>query len=462
MRLGTVFDLVVRGGSVVTPEGVLDCDVAVSEGRIAQLGIGLHGTRELDATASIVVPGGIDMHVHLSAPAVLASTEPFVDDFASGSRAAIAGGVTTFGQMSFREDEEGQTLASALERDLAACREQAAIDYVLHPSAVKPDASALEEIAGLAAQGYTSLKLVVNAMDWNAGEAIIRAVEIAGDTGLLSMLHCEDEAVIDFLGRRLVESGRGGLENYPDSRPDYTERAAVERAIAIGQATGAPIYIVHLSSAAALASVREARGRGLRVSAETRPLYLHLTREAHAQADGGKYVGMPPLREQADVDALWEGLADGSIDTLASDHAPWLLKDKIDPALDVLSSRKGVADLETFLPLLYSEGVRRGRLGIERFVEVTATNPARLFGLYPRKGVIAVGSDADLVVLDPGLRRTIDGGTQESNADYSVYEGREVHGWPRYTVSRGTVVLEDGVVTATPGRGRWLNAKRVP
>jgi dihydropyrimidinase len=253
-----------------------------------------------------------------------------------------------------------------------------------------------------------------------------------------------------------MAAGRGGLASWAESRPVHAERAAVDRAVAICEATGSPVYIVHLSSQSALDSARRAQARGLPVFVETRPLYLYLTSAALREQDGGKYIGAPPLRESADVTAMWSGLADGSIHTLGSDHAPWSLRDKIDGTLDVTTARQGVADLETIMPMLFSAGVRTGRISLARFVELTSTNPARLFGLYPRKGTIAVGSDADLVVLDPALSRTIDGRSMQSNADYSVYDGREVHGWPRFTVSRGDVVLADGEVVAEPGRGRLL------
>ena len=187
---------------------------------------------------------------------------------------------------------------------------------------------------------------------------------------------------------------------------------------------------------------------------ETRPIYLNLTEEVHALPDGGKFVGMPPVRTAADRDALWQGIADGAVHTVASDHAPWRLAEKIDPALDVASARKGVAELETMLPMLYADGVATGRISLERFVAVTATNPARLFGLYPRKGTIAVGADADLLVLDPTLRRTVDGASGQSNAGYSVYDGRLVAGWPRFVVGRGQVLLDGDGIHADPGRGR--------
>jgi dihydropyrimidinase len=451
------YDLVVRGGTVVTADGRGAADVGVSEGRIAQLGGPMTGDRELDASGTFVLPGGLDMHVHFSAVA----PEPgdvsrFVDDFESGSRAAIAGGVTTYGNMSFPdEDVPGQTLRAAIARDEAAAAAQSVTDYVLHAGVFTAPPDLLDAVPELAARGHRSLKIVTLAFDHDPA-GLVKAVQLAGANGMLTLVHCEDDALIDFVTAELVESGRGGLAHYPGSRPDYTEAVAVDRAIAVCEATGAPICIVHLSSAAALESARRARARGLPVFVETRPFYLHLTADAHQGSEPGRFVGMPPLRSQGDVDALWRGLADGTIHTVASDHAPWFLADKVDPALDVRTCRKGIAEIETMLPMLFAAGVTSGRLSLERFVAVTATNAARLNGLYPRKGTIAVGADADLLVLDPRRTRTVDARQMQSRADYCVYDGVRVTGWPRFTVSRGEVVLADGEISARPGRGQLV------
>ena len=396
------------------------------------------------------------MHVHLSAEAGLdgAGEKGFVDDFYVGSLAAIAGGITTIGPMAFPE-REGETLRQAAERDLAAAGKQAAVDYVVHPGFLTTDADTLGDIAALAERGHRSVKTATIGFDLGPGN-LVQAIAVAGSLGLLTMIHCEDQALIDYATTALIDDGHGALEFYPQSRPDITELAAVDRAIAICEITGAPIYLVHLSSARALDSARRAKERGLPVFVETRPIYLHLDDSVHQQADGGRFIGMPPVRTGADIDALWAGIADGSVHTIGSDHAPWSLSDKIDPALNIETSRKGVADLETMLPMLYSEGVATGRISIEQFVAVTATNPARLFGLYPRKGSIAVGSDADLLILDPADSRIVDGSTMQSRAGYSVYDGRTVTGWPRFTVSRGDVVLDTGGIHAARGRGRWL------
>ena len=448
-------DLVVRGGTVVTAGSSAECDLGITGGRISQLGGTLRGRSEIDASGALVLPGGLDMHVHLSQPRPPADSEhSWADDFASGSAAAIAGGVTTIGNMTF--PWPGQSMRQALDRDLASAG-SSLVDYVLHPVLEDISEQRPDEIASLAADGHMSLKIfmVDQAFDRQAGQ-LIEAIGLAGRHGMLTLLHCEDAALVSFAGQQLVAAGRGSLENFAGSRPELAERAAVVRAAAICEATGAPVYIVHLSSRTALDAARQARASGLPVFVETRPLYLHLTSEALREPGGARYIGAPPLREPADVAALWAGLADGSVHTIGSDHAPWTLPDKLDPAQDVTTARQGVADLETMLPMLFSEGVLTGRISLPRFAELTAAAPARLFGLYPRKGTIAVGSDADLLVLDPRLRRTIDGSSMHSRAGYSVYDGREVTGWPRFTVSRGEVVLADGQVLAQPGRGQWL------
>lgn len=446
----------IRGGTVATPGSFAACDVGISGGKVVQLGGAPHGRRELDASGALVLPGGIDMHVHLSLPSPPVPGAPtWVDDFSSGSKAAIAGGVTTVGNMTFQWP--GESLADAIRRDLSAAREGAAVDYVLHPVLMEPSAERLAELPALAADGHASVKLFMTMPEFESRtDAMISAIKIAGQNGMLTLLHCEDGALMRVISQGLLEQGRGALADWASSSPDFAERAAVERAVAISQATASPIYIVHLSSASALESARSAQARGVSIFVETRPLYLYLTSEALAAPDGGKYIGSPPLRQRRDLEAMWRGLADGSIHTVGSDHAPWTLRDKTDPSLDITTARAGVADLETMLPMLFSEGVRTGKISLSRYVELISTTPARLLGLYPRKGTISIGSDADIIVLDPQRHRVIDGASMHSRAGYSAYDGWDVYGWPRFTVGRGDVILEDGEVTAPEGRGQWL------
>ncbi len=451
-----MYDLVIRGGTVVTPGSMGVGDIGVEGGTVVQLGGAMQGRREIDARDRFVFPGGVDVHVHLTSPREPEpGVELWVDDFLSGSHAAIAGGVTTIGNMTFQRP--GETLRAALARDLAAAERDAAVDYILHPVLTDPSEASLAEIPALAAEGHTSVKIFMVMPQFDQRiEAYIEAMRLAGASGMLTLLHCEDGAIIRCLCRELLARGLGAPRHYAASRPDYAESAATERAIALCRATDAPIYVVHLSSKAALEACRRARADGLPVYVETRPLYLYLTRERLEEPDGAKYVGAPPLREALDVAAMWHGLHDGAISCVCTDHAPWSLRQKLDPTLNVATVRQGVADLETLMPMLYSEGVLEGRISLSRFVELTCTNTAKLFGLYPRKGTIAVGSDADLVVWDADAVRTVDGAAMRSKAGYSVYDGRTVRGWPLYTIARGEVVLEGGQITARPGRGRWL------
>ena len=441
---------------MVTAGSSGECDVGVLDGKVVQMGGSPRGRRVIDASGALVVPGGVDMHVHLSLPSPPVPGAPaWVDDFTSGSRAAIAGGVTTVGNMTF--PWEGQSLAEALARDLAAAAADAAVDYVLHPVLTSPTPEAVAELPVLATEGHASVKLFMMMPEFDSQiDEVISAIAVAGRAGMLTLLHCEDGALVRFAGSQLLAAGRGSVADWALSRPDSAERAAVERAVAICEATGSPIYIVHLSSAAALESARRGRAKGLPVFVETRPLYLYLTSAVLGEPDAGKYIGSPPLRESADRQVLWAAVADGSVHTLGSDHAPWSLEAKTDSSLTVLTARQGVADLETMLPMLFSEGVRTGRIPLSRFVSLLSTSPARLFGLFPRKGTIAVGSDADLIVIDPQRHRVVDGAAMQSRAGYSAYDGWDVYGWPRFTISRGDVVLEDDEVIAPPGRGRWL------
>jgi dihydropyrimidinase len=457
-----VFDLVIRGATVVTPGHTEVADIGITDGRIAQLGGTMSDPKELAASGLLAIPGGVDAHTHLMHAGLDGRLEHpmWVDDFWSGSRAAIAGGVTTIGNMTFPVPEHGgtpETPGAAVARELAGAAPEAAVDWFLHPVLVDPAALAEGEVAALAAGGHASVKLFLSDPEVSADEAaLLAAASAAQAAGSVLLLHCEDGALLRQSGAKLMAEGRGAIANFPAARPVAAEVAAVDQAIGIARRTGVRVYIVHLSSAAALDRCRQARAAGLPVYVETRPLYLHLTSERFAEPDAGKYVGAPPLREASDREALWAGLAAGDVDTVCSDHAPWTLEAKLDPALNAVTARQGVADLETLMPMLYSEGVRTGRVSLDQFVDLTSANAARIFGLYPRKGAIAVGSDADIALWDPGDRRTIEGARMQSLAGYSVYDGWQVQGWPRFVLRRGHLVLADGDITARPGTGEWL------
>jgi dihydropyrimidinase len=319
----------------------------------------------------------------------------------------------------------------------------------------------LGEVGGAVAAGQSSMKIFMTLPSFDASAAEYALLMGAtGAAGGITLIHCEDLATIECCTAILARDARTHCRHYAEARPVEAEIVAIERAIAMCHATRAPTYIVHLSSAAALGACRAARAEGLPLFVETRPLYLYLTSERYGDDDGAIYVAQPPLRATADAEALWRGLADGSIDTIGSDHAPWTRALKMDGAGDVRRARPGVAELDTMLPLLYTEGVATGRLTLERFVALTATNAARLFGMYPRKGTLAVGSDADLVVWETRGRRTIRDEDLFSRAGHSVYRGRELRAWPAATVRRGEVVFEDGKIVGAPGTGRSVPRAR--
>jgi dihydropyrimidinase len=448
------FDLAVRGGTLV--DGTV-ADLGIAGGTIAQIGGEVQADVEVDAQGKLVLPGGVDAHVHLSNPPRDSVGPTWVDDFASGSAAALAGGITSVGNMTFCAPDE--TPLAALQRETEVAQRQAIADVFLHPVLGTPDQRVLDEIPRLLENGYSSLKIFLSNPRFDVeARGYIEAIRRAGANGLISMLHCEDAALMAHATDQLVSSGRTSLRFFGASRPIVAEVVATQRAVAMCELTGAPIYLVHLSSKRALDVCAEARARGLPVYVETRPLYLHLDSSALDGPDAGRFVGQPPLRELSDVAALWAGLVGGLIDTVCTDHAPWSLEAKLDPGLTIERLRPGVENLQLLLPMLYSEGVRSGRITLQRLVDLTSANAARLFGLYPRKGALAVGSDADLVIFDPALERVVNAAMLHSRADYSVYEGWRVTGWPVLTLRRGEIVYEAdrSAVTGQPGSGQVL------
>jgi dihydropyrimidinase len=454
-------DLVLRGGTVVTAEGRRDADVGIRDGRVVVVqdrsgesgGGPLVGAREIDAGGRLLLPGGVDPHVHLHMEGLDPGEPGWVDDYTSGSQAALAGGVTSVGNMSFVLPWE--TIADRVRAEEALVARQAIADVFFHAVVVSPGAALIEEVGRAVRGGQSSMKIFMCMPTFEANvPQFTRVMKAAGDAGGITLVHCEDLPTIECCTTMLTDHAHGGLAHFPDSRPVEAETVATERAIAMCRATGAPTYIVHLSSARALAACAAARAEGLPIFVETRPLYLHMTSERYRGPEGALYVAQPPLRERADQDALWRGLTDGSIDTIASDHAPWTRELKLDPKLDVAHCRSGVAELDTMLPLLYTEGVLTGRLTPERFVALTSTNAARLFGMYPRKGTIAAGSDADIVIWETRERRVVRDVDLFSRAAHSVYAGRELGAWPHATIRRGELVFENGRILGHPGSGQ--------
>jgi dihydropyrimidinase len=449
-------EILIRNGLVVTETGRLQMDVRIRGAEIAETGHNLtpaRGARTVDATGKLVLPGGIDTHVHLN-PVRRPDDRPGLDDFESASRAALAGGITTIGAFISQNPDvpAAQTLAEAA----AAASRTTIADAILHFTIGDPAKLSPADVTMLRERGVTP-KIFMRGMAFEQRLADnLKLIEAGGKAGLLTQLHAEDAAILAGAMDRLVAQGRTALEgqNFADSHPVEAEEVATQRAVGFAEFTGAPIYLVHMSSQRAMRVAEAARARGLPVFTEVRFIYLHLTHEAFNGPNGPTFTGAPPLRDQTDRDYLWGAIARGSVDAVNTDHVGYTRAEKMDPGNSVQRPREGSNFLQDQMPLLYSEGVRKGRISLERMVAVTATNPAKLFGLYPRKGVIAVGADADVVVWDPELTRTIRDEDILSNGRFSIFSGWEVTGWPIVTIRRGQVAYENGKIVATPGSGR--------
>lgn len=440
-------EILIRGGRVVNADGVIAADVRVVDATIAEVGRNLRageGARVIEAAGKLVMPGGIDPHTHLH--------PGFADDMTSGSQAALAGGITTVG--TFATPARGESALDAMARMEATIGREAIADVILHASVWPPTPDLIAALPQLVAKGQPSIKFYMVRTDFGAQmEMVIKVLEAAREAGVVTMIHCEDGALLAAAVRRLTAQGKTSLEHYIASRPAVAELVATQQAAGLCEDTRAPVYLVHMSSSRALDACRAARAGGAPLFLETRPLFIHLNGEKLRGPDYQLFVGQPPLRPQGDVDAMMRGLIDGSIDVLATDHAPWTREQKMDPQLNIARVRPGASDLQFMLPMFFSEGVGKRKCSLERFVAATSTNAAKIFGLYPKKGVIRQGADADLAIWDPQLTRVARAADDLSKSDYSPYEGWSVKGWPVTVVRRGEVVFDGGKVTGAPGSG---------
>jgi dihydropyrimidinase len=454
-------DLVVRGGTVVTASETLRCDVGVDGGRITALGEGLpSGRREVDARGRYVLPGGIDSHVHIEQ--VSSAGVMCADDFQSGTVSAAFGGTTTV--VPFAAQHRGLKLRAVVEDYHRRASEKAVIDYAFHLIVADPTEEALrEDLPQLVAEGISSLKVYMTYDRLRLGdEQLLDVLATARRLGALTMVHAENHGMIAWLSARLVQAGATAPRYHAISHPRVAEGEAVQRAIALAELVDVPILIVHVSDAAGATAIRQAQARGLRVYGETCPQYLFLTADDldRPGVEGAKYGCSPPPRDRASQEAIWAGLGNGTFQAYSSDHAPFRFDEsgKI-PRGDRTTFKdmpNGVPGLELRLPLLFSEGVGAGRLSLNEFVALGATNHAKLYGLYPRKGTIALGGDADLALWDPGRRVRVTTAMLHDRVGYTPYEGRELTGWPVTVISRGRVVVEDGRLRAEPGSGQFV------
>lgn len=455
-------DLVVRNALLATAADTVRCDIGVRGGRVVMLGDRLPAAgREIDAAGRVVTPGGVDAHCHLDQP--MAPPARMADDFDSGTRAAACGGTTTV--IPFAAQEKGHSLRAAVADYHRRADGRAHVDYAFHLIVSDPSPNVLaEELPGLIAEGYTSFKIYMTYDDLKLDDGqILDVLAVARRHGAMAMIHAENSDCIAWLTRRLEAAGRTAPRYHAMSRPMLVEREATHRAIALAELVDVPVLIVHVSGREAVEQIRWARAHGLNVFAETCPQYLFLTADDLGIDDsyaGAKCVCSPPPRDKANQEVIWNGLADGLFTVFSSDHAPFRYdapEGKKPGGREVAFNHipNGIPGLETRMPLLYSEGVLGGRITVNRFVELTATQPAKAYGLHPRKGTIAVGSDADLVIWDE-REVVVRNDRLHHCVDYTPYEGMRLKAWPGMTISRGEVVWDGTDFHPRPGRGQFL------
>ncbi len=461
-------DLVIHNGTVVTATDTMTCDLGIKDGRVVALADCLEAETVIDANGKWVLPGGVDAHCHLDQP--MADGSIVADDFYTGTVSAACGGTTTV--IPFACQMKGGSLKDAVVDYHRRAEGKPVIDYSFHLIVSDPTPEVLEkELPQLIQMGYTSFKIYMTYDDLKLNDRqILDILALARQEQAFVMVHAENADCIGWMVRQLERLGHIAPRYHAVSRPMAVEREATHRAIALAELVDVPILIVHVSGAEAVEQIQWAQNRGLRIYGETCPQYLFLTEEDLGGDDsfeGAKCICSPPPRDKANQQVIWDGLVSGVFQVFSSDHAPYRYVDPLGKQIQGTEAPfkyvpNGVPGIETRLPLLFSEGVLKERIDINTFVALTATNPAKLYGLYPRKGTIAIGSDADLVIWDSERTVTISNQLLHHNVDYTPYEGMTIQGWPEIVLSRGTVVYQQGELTANPGRGQFLPCDRPP
>ncbi|MEO8036061.1 MAG: dihydropyrimidinase [Acidobacteriota bacterium] len=449
---------VIKNGRIVTAVDDYNADILIEDGQIVMIArtIDVDADKIIDAKGRLVIPGGIDPHTHMELPFGGTSAS---DTFETGTIAAAHGGTTTI--IDFAVQSKGQSLNEAVDVWHGKADGKTSIDYGFHLICTDLPDNRLGEMKGMIDQGVSSFKLFmaypgVFLVD---DGTIFKAMTIAGENGGLICMHAENGVVIDVIVKRALAAGHTAPKYHALTRPTKAEAEGVHRAIALADMAHAPVYIVHLSCDDALQEVTRARDMGIPAFAETCPQYLFLDYSVYEQPgfEGAKYVMTPPIREKFNQEKLWRGLQYNDLQVIATDHCPFCMKEQKELGLnDFTKIPNGGPGVEHRMSLIYDGGVAEGRITLNRFVEIVSTNAAKIFGLFPRKGTIAVGSDADIVIFDPNETETISAATHHMNVDYSAYEGRKVRGVTKTVLSRGELVIEEGKYVGKPGKGQFL------
>jgi dihydropyrimidinase len=451
----TPFDLVITGGTLVTASEIVAADVGIAADKIAAIGHNLEGARRIDASGKLVLPGAVDPHVHLGIDAGATRSS---DDFETGTIAAACGGTTTI--IDFVEPEMGGALVGGLEARLAEAEGKAVIDYALHMTLRRGDRQTLDQVPQAVRAGCSSFKTYTTYDGFRLTDPeLLAALEAVQAAGGLVLVHAENDAVIERRRRAYIAAGQTAPRFHPRSRPVPVEAEAIERALALAEVASCPLYVVHTSTGRGADAIVRARARGQRAYGETCPQYLVLTDAEYERPgfEGAKFVCSPPLRPADNPPALWRHLAQGGLQTVATDHCPFLYAGQKDLGRDDFTRiPNGLPGIEARLAILYTCGVGQGRLTVTRWVELCCTAPAQIFGLYPHKGTLMPGADADIVIFDPHKQVTLSRQVLHERVDYTPYEGLALEGYPVLTLARGEVIAAEGAYVGTHGRGQFI------
>jgi dihydropyrimidinase len=458
------FDLVIRGGTVATATDSFKADVGIRGDKVAAIADGLDkGSREIDARGKLVLPGGVDAHGHIEQ--LSASGKMNADTFESATTAAAHGGTTTV--ISFAAQHVGMSLKTVVDEYHELAERGALVDYAFHMILADPREEVLaKEVPPLVKAGHASLKVFMTYDRLKVDdEQLLNVLQSARDNRAMVCVHAENHGMISWMGKRLLKHGHTAPKFHGIAHPRVCEPEAFTRLIACAALVDQPIMIFHVSTAEGAAVIRRYRGEGLKIFAETCPQYLFLTRHDLDKPgiEGAKWMFSPPAREASDQEALWQALALGDLQVISSDHAPYAF----DESGKLMGGKKanfkqipnGMPGYEGRLPMVFNEMVTNGRFDVTRFVEWTSTNPAKIYGLYPRKGTLAIGSDADIAIWDPKKSVTFTDKMVKDKSGYTPWKGRSVKGWPTTVLLRGEVLVADGKLRAKPGSGQFLARK---
>ncbi|KXA97166.1 hypothetical protein AKJ39_03615 [candidate division MSBL1 archaeon SCGC-AAA259J03] len=455
-----VIDLVINNGKVVTAEGIVEADVAIDGGKVVSLGyksILPDAEREIDASHKYVIPGGIDPHTHFETPFQGAMPE---ETWETGTKAAALGGTTSV--VKFSIQEEGSPLMDTVEKDIERASNLSVIDFALHGSFIDVSDidSVVQEIKPIIGMGVSSFKefLIYKKQGWMIDDwGLYRVANEVGKNGGILAVHAENAPIGEGLREQMTQEGKTAPEYHPKSKPNFVEAEAIQRAASIANFADSPFYIVHMSTQEGVQILREFQNKGACTFAETCTHYLKFTDKMHKGDMGVLSLMSPPLRKKEDIKTLWNGLSDGTVAMVGSDHAPYSSepKQKGYQERGFISVPNGAPGVLERLPIMYSEGVRKNRISLSKFVEITSTNPAKLMGMYPQKGTIAPGSDADIVVLDPEKEVTL-GADWYDDVDWSLYENIKVQGFPQIVLSKGDLIVENDEFYGEAGRGQFI------